>query len=185
MDRCSRDANCNLSFMWDWSRIPNGRTETELQQMCNILSSFVFLDGPHDKWTCNLQTDGSFSVSFMTKLINKKLLSSNNNSLPTDRLHMLPQKIGVLIWRVKQNRIPVRVELDKRGIDLDSVRCPIYDDGLETVEHIFIHCSFARNLWSRVFRWWNLSRQPYAHVGEGIIDNNLPQKKSLFWKAIE
>ncbi|XP_071695750.1 uncharacterized protein [Rutidosis leptorrhynchoides] len=180
MDRCSRGENGDLCFEWDWLRVPNGRSESELQQMGNDLRSFVFLDGPRDNWKFMLQNDGSYSVAFMSRLIDERLLASHNIFLPTDRLRMLPQKIGVLIWRVKQNRIPVRVELDKRGIDLDSVCCPICDDGLETVEHIFIHCAFARDLWSRVFRWWNLNKQPYAHMGElfqGIIDINNPQKE--------
>ncbi|XP_071728178.1 uncharacterized protein [Rutidosis leptorrhynchoides] len=124
----------------------------------------------------------------MSKLIDEKLLSPLDSAICTDRINFLPKKIGLLIWRVKQNRIPVRVELDKRGVDLDSVICPVCDGDLETVEHIFIHCQFAKDLWLRVFRWWNLNRLPYANMGElfqGCSDPNNPNKSSKLWKAIE
>ncbi|XP_071687783.1 uncharacterized protein [Rutidosis leptorrhynchoides] len=56
------------------------------------------------------------------------------------------------------------------------------------VEHIFIHCPLAKDLWLRVFRWWNLSRLLYANMGElfqGCLDSNHPEKRSKLWKAIE
>ncbi|XP_071689022.1 uncharacterized protein [Rutidosis leptorrhynchoides] len=188
MDRCSRDQNCGIIPTWDWVRSPNGRTLDELYNINELLSNFKFADGNRDKWACNLFENGGFTVYSLSKLIDEKVLSPNIGAKCTDQVDFLPKKVGLFVWRAKQNRIPVRVELDKRGIDLDSVRCPVCDNDLETVEHIFIHCQFAKDLWLRVFRWWNLSRLPYENMGElfqGCVDSNHPELRSKLWKAIE
>ncbi|XP_071687635.1 uncharacterized protein [Rutidosis leptorrhynchoides] len=50
----------------------------------------------------------------------------------------------------------VRVELDKRGIDLHSLLCPLCDDDIETVEHSLIFYTHTREIWEKVFNWWGL-----------------------------
>ncbi|GJS86409.1 RNA-directed DNA polymerase, eukaryota [Tanacetum coccineum] len=50
---------------------------------------------------------------------------------------------------LKQRRavwVPTRVNLDKRGIDLDSVRCPLCNDDIETKDHVFALCSIAKEV---------------------------------------
>ena len=49
-------------------------------------------------------------------------------------------------------------QLDICSIDLDSTRCPLCDDDLETAQHIFVDCSFAINIWNQV---------TYGLVGRG------------------
>ncbi|GKE18422.1 RNA-directed DNA polymerase, eukaryota, reverse transcriptase zinc-binding domain protein, partial [Tanacetum coccineum] len=46
--------------------------------------------------------------------------------------------------------VPTRVNLDKRGIDLDSVRCPLCDDDIEIEDHLFALCSIAKDVWKEV-----------------------------------
>ncbi|GJU73340.1 RNA-directed DNA polymerase, eukaryota, reverse transcriptase zinc-binding domain protein [Tanacetum coccineum] len=42
---------------------------------------------------------------------------------------------------------PTRLNLDKRGIDLDSVLCPICNDNSESEDHIFVECCIAKSTW--------------------------------------
>ncbi|XP_071729054.1 uncharacterized protein [Rutidosis leptorrhynchoides] len=48
------------------------------------------------------------------------------------------------------------MELDKRGLDLHGVRCPLCDDDLETVDHSLIFCKHVIDVWDRVYKWWNM-----------------------------
>ncbi|XP_071739189.1 uncharacterized protein [Rutidosis leptorrhynchoides] len=140
MDRLKKDGNA-WSPCWEWVRSPRGRTNSELDSLLGLLSRFNFDEKNFDYWKWNMLTNGTFSTNFLTKMIDEKLLVS---TVPlqseTLRNHHLPQKIGIFIWRSRARRIPVRVELDKRGIDLDSVRCPVCDSDVETVDHILLHC---------------------------------------------
>ncbi|XP_071729377.1 uncharacterized protein [Rutidosis leptorrhynchoides] len=187
MDRIVNDG-LNSTCSWNWVRNPSGKTATELLELENMIQNFKFVDGSCDGWSWKLQANGLFSTNSLFKIIDGKMLHENGSHINTERLPILPQKIGVFVSRVKQRRIPVRIELDKRGVDLDSVRCPVCDNDLETVDHVFLHCSFAKNLWSRVFRWWNINRPMYSRLDEifhGIYDVSHPSHPSLIWKATE
>ncbi|XP_071688454.1 uncharacterized protein [Rutidosis leptorrhynchoides] len=70
-------------------------------------------------------------------------------------------RINWSVWL--QNPLDTIVELDKRGIDLDSLLCPVCNNEVETIEHTLLHCSFARDLWDRVLRWWK--------IGPGLYQN--------------
>ncbi|GJS84774.1 RNA-directed DNA polymerase, eukaryota, reverse transcriptase zinc-binding domain protein [Tanacetum coccineum] len=69
---------------------------------------------------------------------------------------IVPLKVNINTWRVMNGRMATRSNLDRRGVDLDSVRCPLCDDGIETEDHIFVHCKVAKELWSDVLKWWRI-----------------------------
>ncbi|XP_071691680.1 uncharacterized protein [Rutidosis leptorrhynchoides] len=178
----------NISISWDWKRTPSGRTRSDLNSLNEMPNAFEFTEGVSDTWAWNLQPHGLFSWKVLDRMIDDKLLQDSISINETERLNLLPQKVGVFISRAKQRQIPVRVELDKRGVDLDSVRCPVCDNDIETVEHTLLHCSFAKDLWSRAFRWWNVRRSMYSSLDEmfkgSLNDSHNPQKSTL-WQAIE
>lgn len=47
----------------------------------------------------------------------------------------------------------MRVELDKRGIDLDSILYPWCESDVETVNHCLVKCKEAKEVWDKVFKW--------------------------------
>ncbi|PWA81239.1 reverse transcriptase zinc-binding domain-containing protein [Artemisia annua] len=72
----------------------------------------------------------------------------------------LPIKINVHTWRLYLDRLPTRCNLDSRGIDLHSSRCPVCDGDIETAQHLFIDCPIASGLWRMVIKWWKLANHP-------------------------
>ncbi|GJY70827.1 RNA-directed DNA polymerase, eukaryota, reverse transcriptase zinc-binding domain protein [Tanacetum coccineum] len=48
------------------------------------------------------------------------------------------------------------VNLDRKGIDVDSTLCPICGDDVETINHLFFTCEMARVLWANLACWWDL-----------------------------
>ncbi|PWA61396.1 reverse transcriptase domain, Zinc finger, CCHC-type [Artemisia annua] len=59
--------------------------------------------------------------------------------------NLVPIKVNISSWRIANKRIPTRINLDNQGIDLNSLRCPLCDDDLETKEHILVLCCVAKN----------------------------------------
>ncbi|XP_071708422.1 uncharacterized protein [Rutidosis leptorrhynchoides] len=96
------------------------------------------------------------------------------------------KKIEVFVWRTNKKRLPVLIELDKRGIDLHSVRCPLCDDDIESVNHSLILCKHAFDVWSKVFDWWGRGGIPFVNVEDMFTDagqTNTRVGKSI-WKAV-
>nr|GEY10811.1 RNA-directed DNA polymerase, eukaryota, reverse transcriptase zinc-binding domain protein [Tanacetum cinerariifolium] len=64
--------------------------------------------------------------------------------------------VNVFLWRLVLNKLPTRVNLDRKGIDVDSVLCPICCVDVEIANHVFFSCEMAKDLWALMARWWEL-----------------------------
>nr|GEX56985.1 hypothetical protein [Tanacetum cinerariifolium] len=133
-----------LHFHWTWSRPLRSKHEIdELNKIVSLLSNLHLLNS-HDTWECYLNHSPGFSVNLIRKHI---ILQSHNLSSQLFKwINLVPIKVNINTWRILNQRMPTRINLDHRGIDLNSVRCPIYDEDVETEEHIFVHCNLARKI---------------------------------------
>ncbi|GJW21773.1 RNA-directed DNA polymerase, eukaryota, reverse transcriptase zinc-binding domain protein [Tanacetum coccineum] len=43
-----------------------------------------------------------------------------------------------------------------KGIEVDSLLCPICHEDVETANHTFFNCGMAQDLWALLARWWEL-----------------------------
>ncbi|XP_071719423.1 uncharacterized protein [Rutidosis leptorrhynchoides] len=80
----------------------------------------------------------------------------------TMRNRMLPQKVGIFVWRAKRKRIPVRDELSKRGIDLDSVLCPFGNVSFSSLEEMFESRKPSSQSPSKSFLWQGIEWTCYT-----------------------
>ncbi|XP_071728406.1 uncharacterized protein [Rutidosis leptorrhynchoides] len=97
---------------------------------------------------------------------------------------LVPKKIKIFVWRLLMKRLPVPVELDKKGIDLHSVRCPMCDNDVESLDHAFIFCSNSMDIWSRVFNWWGLGNFSNLSFNEILRGNASGAGMSSFGKSV-
>ncbi|XP_071713353.1 uncharacterized protein [Rutidosis leptorrhynchoides] len=170
---------------WCWTRPSNGRVLNELMELNNIVSSVTLSDKP-DSWKCTLDPSGTYTTKSMTHLINTLKLGGNtiNTTIPHNKL--LPQKVYIFIWRALQKKLPVRSELDKRGIDLDSILCPLCDMDIETTDHILGLCPKSALIWKHVLDWWAQDNTLISNVNDAIINDQafaLNKLGNSIWQA--
>ncbi|GJS03504.1 reverse transcriptase domain, reverse transcriptase zinc-binding domain protein [Tanacetum coccineum] len=67
-----------------------------------------------------LQESGDFTVRGLTKLVEEKILNMESGGEATTGNNWVPKKVNVFVWKALKGRLPVREELDKRGIDLNT-----------------------------------------------------------------
>ncbi|GJX43580.1 reverse transcriptase domain, reverse transcriptase zinc-binding domain protein [Tanacetum coccineum] len=103
-----------------------------------------------DKWEYLIDSSRRFSVKGMIKLIMDPSPLSYRNSTRWNKL--VPIKVNIASWRIENLRIPTRVNLDSRGMNLHSTRCSICDDDLETEDHVLVKCGVALNIWRGVLK---------------------------------
>ncbi|XP_071705065.1 uncharacterized protein [Rutidosis leptorrhynchoides] len=155
----------------------------------NILSGFKLPPNSKDDWKWTLMPSGRFHTSDLTSLLNSRLLPSCSSTSETLINKMVPHKLGIFVWRARLQRLPVLMELDKRGVDLDSVRCPICNNDVETIEHTLFRCSFALDLWSRVIKWWGSSFimiSRFEDLFKGLLfSSSNSSVSSKLWQTIE
>ncbi|XP_071708159.1 uncharacterized protein [Rutidosis leptorrhynchoides] len=141
-----------------------------------------------DTWTWSLVGNHKFTVKILSDIVDEKLLATGSLSdTPTMRNNFVPKKLKIFVWRLVKRRLPVRIELDKRGIDLHSVRCLLCDDDTESIDHTFIFCSYGMEVWNKVYRWWGLGNFVNLSTNE-ILRGNSSSAMSCFgnkvWQAV-
>ncbi|XP_071688288.1 uncharacterized protein [Rutidosis leptorrhynchoides] len=105
--------------------------------------------------------------------------------MSTLRNNLILKKVEVFVWRVLKGRIPVLVELEKRGVDLHSVRCPNCDNDIESVCHSLLSCERVRDVWNRIFDWWNLPRPPNLNLSSLLgSGQNGSVSHNRVWQAV-
>ncbi|XP_071738764.1 uncharacterized protein [Rutidosis leptorrhynchoides] len=177
---------CNLQ--WLWSRDPVGRTRGELDYLTDLLNSFVMLGGSQDTWCWKFSTKGDFTTKKLASLIDEKTILDTRTRPETLKNSLVPGKIEIFIWRALRKRLATRVDLDIRGVDLHSVRCPLCDDGLETTDHALFLCIHSFEVWERVYKWWGLGPVSNISINEACRGkSNTPFSRFgvLLWQALE
>nr|GEV05064.1 hypothetical protein [Tanacetum cinerariifolium] len=139
------------------------------------------------RWKWTLNDDGVFMVKELTKMIEEKILRVENGGQVTLWNKLVPKKVNIFIWRALKGRLPVREELDKRGIDLDSLLCPCCDTVVESCNHSLVLCKLALSLWERIYRWWKIRNINAFFIDEVLSSNgnvNMPSHSSSIWQVV-
>ncbi|GJR52235.1 RNA-directed DNA polymerase, eukaryota, reverse transcriptase zinc-binding domain protein [Tanacetum coccineum] len=64
------------------------------------------------------------------------------------------------------NKLPSRVNLDRRGIEVGLLLCPSCLGDFETVNHSFFNFGMAKDLWSLLAKWWELDIPVCGNIAE-------------------
>ncbi|GJY03288.1 RNA-directed DNA polymerase, eukaryota, reverse transcriptase zinc-binding domain protein [Tanacetum coccineum] len=150
------------SWQWslgvDWStvlrRIPRGGAESAQLDALKVAIRNVSLTDQCDSWQWSLGVAAGFSVASVRTLVDDTTLEAGLVAIRWIR--NIPIKVNVFIWRLSLNKLPSRVNLDRRGIEVASTLCPTCQLDVETVNHIFFNYDMARDLWSLLAKWWEL-----------------------------
>nr|GEX05119.1 RNA-directed DNA polymerase, eukaryota [Tanacetum cinerariifolium] len=156
------------TLFWDdtWiNDIPLSQTYPRLYALEIILSN------SNDRWVWLLDSSGECSVSSARSCIDDLLLPTVG--YPTRWVKVFPIKINNFAWKVCLDKLPTRLNLSLRGIDIPSIICPICSLAGESCSRLLFSCSVARVLWRKVACW----SLPCYVVG----DLKIPQSCS-FWK---
>ncbi|GKC66131.1 RNA-directed DNA polymerase, eukaryota [Tanacetum coccineum] len=95
--------------------------------------------------TCvwNLGLNGTFTVNDARNIIDQKTLPS----LPsTSWDKIIPPKVNIFMWRLSLDRLPHRLNLSLRGMDIPAISCSSCNANVESANHIFFECIIASDL---------------------------------------
>ncbi|XP_071687046.1 uncharacterized protein [Rutidosis leptorrhynchoides] len=172
---------------WNWVREVSGRARNELCELSGLLSSFGLSPDQRDRWAWSPGSKGCFTANRLSSLLDERLMPTTNSSAVTLRNNFIPKKVELFVWRTRKGRLPILPELDKRGIDLNSVRCPICDDDIESLDHSLFACKISKEIWVRVFNWWNMGNITSHGIRDlliGDVGQNVTEVGKLIWQGV-
>ncbi|GKC58255.1 RNA-directed DNA polymerase, eukaryota, reverse transcriptase zinc-binding domain protein, partial [Tanacetum coccineum] len=90
------------------------------------------------RWVWSLEGSGDFSVASIRKLIDDKRLPDVSSK--TQWIKAVPIKVNVHAWKARLDCLPTRINISHRGMDIDSILCPICGNAVESSRHLFFDC---------------------------------------------
>ena len=124
-----------------------GLVEGNLTAWYDLVSKVVTVNLTKEKdvFVWNLHRSGSFTVrSMYLNLIQEGVLPTKN---PLWKIRV-PLKIKIFLWYLQKGVTLTKDNLAKRNWQ-GSVKC-CFCNSLETIQHLFIDCHFARFIWNTV-----------------------------------
>ncbi|GJX62887.1 RNA-directed DNA polymerase, eukaryota, reverse transcriptase zinc-binding domain protein [Tanacetum coccineum] len=172
----------------DWSnvlrRLPRSGIElVQFTDMVNSISQVKLSDSP-DCWEWDLSSSG-FSVASARRIIDENLLLGNASI--TRWVQCIPIKVNIFIWKLSLNKLPTLENLDSKGVDLDSVLCPVCNDQIECVNHIFFACGLAKDLWRLMAKWCSVDLPEVFSISDWFswLDaSHMPKRSKIIIEGV-
>ncbi|GJT37184.1 RNA-directed DNA polymerase, eukaryota, reverse transcriptase zinc-binding domain protein [Tanacetum coccineum] len=156
--RLDQEKNCRIvdrivdgQWSWNWSCNTLGVRNTAYLNNLLLEISELDINEAKDKCVWSLAHDGVFSVAALRRRIDDHILPSLDIKTTWDKT--LPRKVNIFMWRLKLDRLPHRLNLSSRGIEIPEISCPSCSGNVESNQHIFFGCDFAKEVWKIIRRW--------------------------------
>nr|GEV14604.1 RNA-directed DNA polymerase, eukaryota [Tanacetum cinerariifolium] len=129
----------DTSFSASFRRPPRSGIEEEQFTLLSLTLSTVLLPNSNDRWHWSLDSSGNFSVKSAKVFIDDAFLPKAASS--TRWVNYIPIKINIFAWKVSLDKLPTRLNLSLRGLDIPSILCPICNICVESMSHLLFSCS--------------------------------------------
>ncbi|GJZ44000.1 RNA-directed DNA polymerase, eukaryota [Tanacetum coccineum] len=106
------------------------------------------------RYVWSLYNSGDFSVAYFRKVIDENRYPGGRSR--TRWAKYVPIKVNVTAWEIKMDALPTRLNISRRGMDIQSLSCPICDRGVESSSHLFFQCNLVRQVVRKISSWWNI-----------------------------
>ncbi|GJR85158.1 RNA-directed DNA polymerase, eukaryota, reverse transcriptase zinc-binding domain protein [Tanacetum coccineum] len=83
-------------------------------------------------------------------------------------IKVVPIKVNVHAWKVKLDCLPTRFNISRRGMDIESILCPICGNAVESSRHLFFTCRFSSELMRKISRWWDIDYMEISSYEEWL-----------------
>ncbi|GJW16767.1 RNA-directed DNA polymerase, eukaryota [Tanacetum coccineum] len=162
-----------------------GGVEEEQFSLLGFRTTGISLPNMCDRWFWSLESFGDFSVKSTRICIDDNILPIND--VPTRWVKIIPIKVNIHAWKVFLDKIPTRLNLSLRGMDIPSILCPLCNSAAESTSHIFFSCPLARQVWNKFLRWWemySISFDRYEDWFSWLNNTRFPKQLKTFLEGI-
>ncbi|CAN0884957.1 Putative ribonuclease H protein At1g65750 [Linum grandiflorum] len=115
-----------------------------------------------------LHSSGAFSVRSFMKVLRKQTFPGEDD-FPASCIWRkeVPKKIQGFMWLVYLGRILTMDNLQKRGLIAPN-RCSLCKRAAESIDHIFLECSYSQKIWNRFSSTLSFTG-PHYHIMTKVI----------------
>ena len=126
------------------------------------------------------------------KVLNRHFSGENNYEVFKELWKLkLPSKVSHFDWRLILDRLPTKVNLRRRNVDLNDVSCTFGTSCEEDVSHLFYSCDKIWPLWWEALSWLNIAvaspkspREHFLQHSHGYLKGIRVQRWQTWWISL-
>nr|GEU35933.1 RNA-directed DNA polymerase, eukaryota, reverse transcriptase zinc-binding domain protein [Tanacetum cinerariifolium] len=157
----------DTSFIASFRRPPRGGIEVDQLRLLGNFISPIVLSNSNDRWLWRLDSAGVNSMKSACCYIDDSFLPKVEVS--TRWIVSIPINVNTFAWKVCLDKLPTRLNLCIRGLDIPSILCPNCYIDVESTMHIFFSCDLAHQLMRKVTRWWEVKFHNFHSHGDWLL----------------
>ncbi|XP_021990863.1 uncharacterized protein LOC110887593 [Helianthus annuus] len=183
VSQCLKEDRSSRTWTWEWNR--EKRNEQEQQQHLELerILADCKTENKEDTWRWRTRRSEEISVALLRDEISKNSLDERDT--PWKHWNKwVPPKVKLFIWRAIKRGIVVKVELARRGIQLEDRLCARCKSEEESVDHLLINCLKTRAVWWSIMIWLKLPILENITSSEEIFDKIEAYSGSKEWKKL-
>ncbi|XP_028216728.1 uncharacterized protein LOC114398781 [Glycine soja] len=120
------------------------------------LEGFTIRPEVNDHWKWAAEPSGCYSTKSAYKAIHHVTVEDGQDGKFKELWKLrVPLKVAIFMWRLIQDKLPTKVNLKKKRVELQEYLCPFCRLVEETC-HLFFHCSKISPLWWESQSWVNM-----------------------------
>nr|GEW63747.1 RNA-directed DNA polymerase, eukaryota [Tanacetum cinerariifolium] len=180
---CTVAAKMSAPFVLSLRRdVRGGEESAQLSRISELLDTVV-LSNMGDRRFWDLNGDGCFCVKDVRRMLDDMLLPKSD--VPSRWVKQIPIKVNVLAWKISMDRLPTRVNLHRRGVQVSPISCPICCEAIENLDHLLFCCDLAKDIARSICNWWGLVWNPVDSYRSWLSWFNLVQLQSSSKQVLE
>ncbi|GJU81649.1 RNA-directed DNA polymerase, eukaryota [Tanacetum coccineum] len=180
---CSVASKIQSSVISTFRRPVRGGIETAQLDLLEKSIEGTILSTLDDRWIWDLNGEGVFQVKDVRTLLDDYFLPKDSTA--TRWVNYVPIKINVFAWKVFLDRLPSRLNLLNRGVQIPNLRCQICFSAQEDSSHLFFSSCLARYVTRLVCRWWNVSWSLFSSYADWLVWFSSVRLSSKLKKMLE
>nr|GEV68169.1 RNA-directed DNA polymerase, eukaryota [Tanacetum cinerariifolium] len=137
-------------------RSRGGAEQSQLELLQDKIDGCI-LSNSNDRWSWSLDGVGDFTVSSVRIAIDDYILPKGTTK--TRWIKEVLIKINIHAWKVKNDCFPTRFNMSQRGMEIDTILCPLCNSMAESSRHFFFSCKFSRDIMLKINRWWEVDHR--------------------------
>ena len=142
-----------------------------------------------DKWVWEKEGSGIFTSKSLFKILIEKLNYNPYNFYHFIWKILIPNKVRVFGWLLTLKKLNTQDLLQKRQLFLfvSPSWCVNCRNGSESVNHLFLHCSLAQRVWTKIIQKFAVSwvlPQDINHLIVGDFMSGRDKRTKVLWSLV-
>lgn len=104
----------------------------------------------------------------------------------------IPNKVAFFVWRLMRDRLPTKLNLTRRNIDINDTLSPFCTEKEEDAGHLFFSCHRIRQIWWESLSWINMVGPFSQHPRQNFMQHSFcnthlgikSQRWLIWWVAL-